>query len=118
MGVFSFLKYTWVTFEAHIATSFGAPFENHIKAFYRTRVCRMQAHSAVGHSDDTVVPTFVTRDGGHLFFNTLIITTPKTSDPPPPIATQCEQVNSNHGTALKYEDKIMNIRDLGSVERC
>jgi hypothetical protein len=29
MGFFSFLKYTFVIFAAHLATSCGAPFENH-----------------------------------------------------------------------------------------
>jgi hypothetical protein len=29
MGFFSFLKYTFIIFEAHLAISCGAPFENH-----------------------------------------------------------------------------------------
>jgi hypothetical protein len=29
MGFFSFLKYTFITFVAHLATSCGAPCENH-----------------------------------------------------------------------------------------
>jgi hypothetical protein len=29
MGFFSFLKYTSIIFAAHLATSCGAPFENH-----------------------------------------------------------------------------------------
>jgi hypothetical protein len=29
MGFFSFLKYTFIIFAAHLATSCGAPFENH-----------------------------------------------------------------------------------------
>jgi hypothetical protein len=29
MGFFSFLKYTFIIFAEHIATSCGAPFENH-----------------------------------------------------------------------------------------
>jgi hypothetical protein len=29
MGFFSFLKYTFIIFTAHLATSCGAPFENH-----------------------------------------------------------------------------------------
>jgi hypothetical protein len=30
MGFFSFLKYTSITFAAHLATSWGPPFENHL----------------------------------------------------------------------------------------
>jgi hypothetical protein len=29
MGFFSFLKYTFIIFAAHLATSYGAPFEKH-----------------------------------------------------------------------------------------
>jgi hypothetical protein len=29
MGFFSYLKYSFIIFAAHLATSFGAPFENH-----------------------------------------------------------------------------------------
>jgi hypothetical protein len=29
MGFFSFLKYAFIIFAAHLATSCGAPFENH-----------------------------------------------------------------------------------------
>jgi hypothetical protein len=29
MGFFSFIKYTFIIFAAHVATSCGSPFENH-----------------------------------------------------------------------------------------
>jgi hypothetical protein len=29
IGLFSFLKYTFIIFAAHLSTSCGAPFENH-----------------------------------------------------------------------------------------
>jgi hypothetical protein len=34
MGFFSFLKYTFIIFAAHLATSCGAPFENHCCKLY------------------------------------------------------------------------------------
>jgi hypothetical protein len=34
MGFFSFLKYAFILFAAHLATSCGAPFENHLSWGY------------------------------------------------------------------------------------
>jgi hypothetical protein len=34
MGFFSFLKYTVIIFAAHLATSYGSPFENHCSKYF------------------------------------------------------------------------------------
>jgi hypothetical protein len=36
MGFFSFLKYTFIVFAEHLATSWGAPFENHWSRDFQT----------------------------------------------------------------------------------
>jgi hypothetical protein len=43
MGSFLFLKYTFIIFEAHLATSWGAPLENHWSNQTDTLQCTHQA---------------------------------------------------------------------------
>jgi hypothetical protein len=44
MGFFSFLKYTFIIFAAHLTTSCGIPFEHHCSKPTNTHDMRMEAH--------------------------------------------------------------------------